>query len=294
MNRSGLATRLRISVTKQGQGILDKIAWQGSQGASWAENWRRTDRSFGILTEDLLTRLRGLEFREVLDVGCGAGELSLAIARNRPGVHVRGIDISPQLVDAAQARGERFTNVAFACSDASSWRPDDPFVPDQLVSRHGVMFFDDPVAAFSNLASVAAPGARLLFSCFRAPSLNPFMSEVVRLLPPPTPSPEPRAPGPFAFSDASYVEQILSAAGWTDITFSPVDFPMIVGAGEDPVADARDYYCTIGPASRGLEQLDDDEREAFLAKLDALSERNCREGIVSLPAAAWVVTAKRK
>ncbi|WP_241657316.1 class I SAM-dependent methyltransferase [Aurantiacibacter suaedae] len=272
---------------------MDKIAWQGSQGANWAENWRRTDRSFGILTENLLSRLRALEFREVLDVGCGAGELSLAIARNRPGVQVRGLDISPQLVEAAQARGDRFTNVTFVCEDASTWKPDDSFALDQLVSRHGVMFFDDPVAAFSNLASVSAPAAGLMFSCFREPSLNPFMSEVARLLPEPPQSPDPRAPGPFAFADASYVEQILSAAGWADTTFSPVDFPMIVGAGEDPVADAREYFCTIGPAARALGQLDEEEREAFLIKLDALCGRHCREGIVSLPAAAWVVTAQR-
>ena len=294
MNRSGLGTRLRISVTKQGQGILDKIAWQGSQGASWADNWRRTDRSFGILTESLLNRLRGLEFRQVLDVGCGAGELSLAIARNRSGIEVRGIDISPQLVGAAQARGEHINNVAFICDDAARWNPSDDFAPDLLVSRHGVMFFNDPVAAFANLAAVAAPAAKLLFSCFRAPSLNPFMTEVARLLPSPPQSSKPHAPGPFAFADASYVERVLSASGWTDLTFAPVDFPMIVGAGEYPVADARDYFCTIGPAARALGEITEDERHAFVTKLDALAERNCREGIVSLPAAAWMVMAKRK
>tara|TARA_A100001391_G_scaffold114041_4_gene76849 strand:- start:8040 stop:8861 length:822 start_codon:yes stop_codon:yes gene_type:complete len=273
---------------------LDKTDWQGSQGASWADNWRRTDRSFGILTERLLTQLRGRELRQVLDVGCGAGELSLAIARNHPATQVRGVDISPQLVDAARVRGERLNNVTFTCDDASTWKPDDAFAPDQLISRHGVMFFDDPVAAFANLAALAAPGAKLLFSCFRAPSLNPFMTEVARLLPQPSQSLDPRAPGPFAFADPAYVEQILSAGGWTDIALTPIDFPMIVGAGEDPVADARDYFCTIGPAARALGQLDESERQTFVTKLDALSQRNCREGIVSLPAAAWLVMAQRK
>ena len=272
---------------------MDKIAWQGSQGASWADNWRRTDRSFGILTDSLLTRLRGLDYRHVLDIGCGAGELSLAIARNRSDVEVRGIDISPQLVAAAQARAACVNNLAFICADAASWRPDDDLVPDQIVSRHGVMFFDSPVVAFNNLAAVAAPSAKLLFSCFREPSLNPFMTEVAKLLPALPQSSDPRAPGPFAFADASYVEQILSASGWTEINFAPVDFPMIAGDGEDPVADARDYFCTIGPAARALGELGEDERHAFFAKLDALSERNCRQGIVSLPAAAWIVTAKR-
>ena len=272
---------------------MDKSEWQGGQGESWAKNWRRTDRSFGILTDRLLAQLRGLTLHQVLDVGCGAGELSLAIARNRPDTRVLGLDVSPQLIGAARSRSEQHPNVAFVCEDAASWQAEEGFAPDLLVSRHGVMFFSDPPAAFANLAAAAAPSARFVFSCFRDPSLNPFMTEVMRLFPEPPQQRDPRAPGPFAFAEAAYVEQVLGAGGWRDVSLEAVDFPMVVGAGEDPIADAVGYFSTIGPAARMLAEMDEAGRSTFLAAVAALAERNCREGIVSLPAAAWLVTAQR-
>ena len=94
-----------------------------------------------------------------------------------------GVDISPQLIDVARQRGDRLANVSFELADAATWQPDSNFNPELLVSRHGVMFFDDPVAAFSNLAGLSAPGAGMMFSCFRDREENPFFTEVARLLP---------------------------------------------------------------------------------------------------------------
>ncbi|HYC81258.1 MAG TPA: class I SAM-dependent methyltransferase, partial [Solirubrobacterales bacterium] len=230
--------------------MTDAGEWQGRTGDSWAAEWRRTDRSFGPLTEHLLKRSREFAFGAVLDVGCGAGELSLAIARGRPRCRVVGVDISPQLVAAARERGANHANVAFEVADAAVWRPADDFAPDLLVSRHGVMFFDRPVAAFAHLAGLAAPGAGLLFSCFRAPAENPFFTEVGRLLPQAEPAADPHAPGPFAFADAARVAAILADAGWTGVACEPFDLAMVAGAGEDPVADAVAYFSRIGPAAR--------------------------------------------
>src|SRR5690606_25062849 len=115
--------------------------WTGATGRSWADEWKRTDRSFSMLTEHLLDRVRSLDFARVLDVGSGAGELSLAIGRAYPAAQVVGVDVSSPLVEAASERGERRGNVSFACADAASWRPDPEFPADLVVSRHGVMFF---------------------------------------------------------------------------------------------------------------------------------------------------------
>jgi SAM-dependent methyltransferase len=133
---------------------------------------------------------------------------------------VVGVDISPQLVATAQDRGANRANVAFEVGDAAVWQPEVDFAPDLLVSRHGVMFFDDPVAAFAHLAELAAAGAGLMFSCFRAPSENPFFTEVGRLLPDTGAPVDPRAPGPFAFADRGYVEDLLAQAGWGAVELS--------------------------------------------------------------------------
>lgn len=273
--------------------MVDKSEWQGSSGETWAAEWRRTDRSFSKLTERLLERTREFTFRNVLDIGCGAGELSMAIARGRPEVSVRGVDVSPQLVATARERADHLSNAEFVLSDAAEWKADDGFAPDLLISRHGVMFFDDPPTAFANLAAEAQSGASLMFSCFRDIAQNPFFTEVARLLPEAPAAVDRRAPGPFAFADRDHVISILDVGGWKDIAFEQVDFPMIAGAGENAVEEAFTYFCRIGPAARASAELEPGPRERFLARVRELCERRCHSGIVALPAAAWIVIAKK-
>lgn len=267
--------------------------WDGRTGECWAAEWRRTDRSFGGLTERLLQRSREFTFDSVLDIGCGAGELSLALARGRPRTEVVGVDISPQLVAAARERAANLANVSFELGNAAEWSPKGDFRPEQLVSRHGVMFFDDPTAAFAHLAGIAAPDAGLLFSCFRGPAENEIFTGIGKLLPPPETPPDPNAPGPMAFADPERVRTILSDAGWTSIAFEPFDFAMVAGVGEDAVGDAMDYFQVIGPAAAALADMQPEERDEVLAEVRAYLETKEFDGIVALGAAAWIVTARR-
>jgi len=267
--------------------------WQGKAGDSWAAEWRRTDRSFAGLTERLLTRTRDFSFDQVLDIGCGAGELSLAIARGTPRCRVIGVDISPNLVDTARQRGEWLTNASFACGDAAHWQPEGGFSPELLVSRHGVMFFPDPRGAFAHLAAIAAPGAGMLFSCFRGPADNEIFTGPASLLPPPDAPPDPLAPGPMAFADPDRVHAILQDAGWASIEFERFDFAMVVGAGEDPLADAMGYFGSIGPAAARAAEMPPVEREEFLARLRAWLEARLIGGMIALGAGAWIVSARR-
>jgi SAM-dependent methyltransferase len=162
--------------------------WQGGVGRAWSQEWQRTDLSFSGLTPALLEAIGREPGTRVLDLGCGAGELTLALAQRRAGAQILGIDLSADLVAVARQRaqardGQELTGLRFAQADATLWAEPD-FVPDLLVSRHGVMFFDDPKAAFSHLAHVSAPGARMVFSCFRSPAQNIWASALAGLLPP--------------------------------------------------------------------------------------------------------------
>lgn len=273
--------------------MTGKSDWQGKTGEGWAAQWRRTDRSFGGVTERLLARSREFPFAQALDIGCGAGELSLALARGRPQARVVGVDVSPQLVEVARERGAKLANVAFELADAAQWRPTAEFAPQLLVSRHGVMFFDDPRAAFANLAAIAAPGANLLFSCFRDRAENPFFTEIGKLLPAPSEAPDPYAPGPFAFAERDHVTAILDSGGWRDIAFEPFDFAMVAGAGDDPIEDAMTYFQTIGPAAVALREMGEGDRDDVLAAIREVVVANCRDGVVALRAGVWIVTATR-
>lgn len=271
---------------------MEPSDWEGAVGTKWAEEWRRTDRSFTGLTERLLTLARAEPISSVLDIGCGAGELSLALARSHAHASLCGIDISETLIAAAKARGTNFANVQFMLADAATWTSDEA-APDLLLSRHGVMFFPDPVGAFDNLRRNAAPAARLIFSCFRAIEDNPWAMGLTELLPVDvSPPPQSMVPGPFAFADQDAVAAMLTKAGWLDIDFKAVDFAYIAGSGEDPIADAKSYFLSIGPAARAAAQMAPSERADFIRGLSKFVERNCDKNMVAMLAGAWVVSAR--
>ena len=257
-------------------------------GRSWAKSWALTDRSFAGLTEHLLGRIALREGERVLDIGCGAGELALAINRARPRARIVGLDVSADLVAAAQERAGEDSDVRFVLGDAAVWQEPD-FEPDLLVSRHGVMFFDAPSEAFAHLHGISSGAAELVFSCFRSPRDNPWASGIAELLG--LPPADPDAPGPFAFADPQRVEAIVDGAGWGKLDFEPVDFAYIAGKGGDPVEDALNFVARIGPAAPALRAL---EGTAKTIAEDALREWFAahRSGdLVAFAGAAWIVTA---
>lgn len=272
--------------------MTDKMEWQGQVGSSWAREWQRTDRSFAPLTQQLIERIVATgDAERIADIGCGAGELSIRLADALPAATILGIDISSDLVATATKRGSSLPNLNFAVADAATWR-DPHFAPDLLVSRHGVMFFDDPVAAFANLADSASDKARIVFSCFRSPAENDWAREIATLLPSASAS-DPNAPGPFAFANTDRVKAIFAAAGWSDVAFKAVDFDYIAGSGADPVADALDFFGHIGPAARAIRLLESDAQTAFVSRLRDLAEAHLHDGAVRFAAAAWIVSAKK-
>jgi len=266
--------------------------WQGRVGDAWATQWARTDRSFSELTPHLVDAITAHDFESAIDIGCGAGELSLRVAGACPSARITGVDVSPSLIEAARVRAGENSRISFELADASTWQPENRVLVDALISRHGVMFFDDPVAAFANLRGQTSPsGARLTFSCFRTILDNPFFAQVGALLPTAAVIPPADAPDPFAFADRDRVAAILSAAGWKHIEFERVDFPMIAGSGDDPVDDAVAYFERIGPAARALAQMDRLQQNAIVESIRGLAEANCVDGQVALSASVWIVTA---
>lgn len=272
--------------------MTDSFEWQGKVGQTWAAEWARTDRSLAPVQDALLERLGAFASSpsRLLDIGCGAGSTTIAAAGRFPDADCLGIDLSPALVDVARSRAAG-KGCRFEIADASSWS-DPAFAPDTLISRHGVMFFDDPVAAFSHLGARAAPGARLVFSCFRSPVENAWATGMTALLPA-QPASDPHAPGPFAFADSGRVADILTAAGWQNARAEPLDWDYVAGAGDTAVADALDFFQQIGPAARAARGLDGAARADFLARLEGLLNDHLADGKVTFRAAAWIWTAHR-
>lgn len=269
--------------------------WSGQVGSAWSQEWLRTDRSFADLSRHLdaaiLDALPSGPAR-VVDIGSGAGTTSIALARTRPDVSVTGIDISPDLVAVARERGMGLENLAFVAGPVeqvvAALAPVDLFV-----SRHGVMFFADPLAAFGSLRAAAAPAGRIVFTCFCAVADNPWAGTLAAAASGGMPAaPAGYAPGPFAFADPAFVTDLLARAGWNDARPVRIDYRYRAGEGADPVGDALSFFKRIGPTAGMLNTAEGAERDAMLARLRTALEAVRQGDVVDFPAAAWLWSAQ--
>jgi SAM-dependent methyltransferase len=270
--------------------MTNAFDWTGRTGNAWADEWQRTDRSLAELGARLDAAILAVapEQGSALDIGCGAGGTSLALAASRPGLSVTGVDLSPALVATARARAAGMANLRFEVADAQSLAGAGA---DLLFSRHGVMFFDDPVAGFAALRAAAAPGARFVFSCFRPRPANPWALVVDAAIGSDSPAPAGYAPGPFGLADPDFTGNVLARAGWVDAAAQQVDFRYVAGAGADPIADAIDFFSRIGPAARAIADAAPDRREAMRDSLGAALRDHAEDGAVTFGAGAWIWTA---
>jgi SAM-dependent methyltransferase len=266
--------------------------WNGRAGQSWVELNAMLDRLLAPFEQPLLDAARQEGARNVLDVGCGAGATTFAVARSlaREG-RCTGIDLSAPLIELARRRAADLgaPNTDFVVADAQ--RHDfQPATFDMVISRFGVMFFDDPVAAFANLRRAARPDAGLACIAWRGTEENPFMTAAERAaapLLPEQPSRVPNAPGQFAFADPDRVDGILSAAGWRDVDLRPLDVACVLSAD-----DLETYVTRMGPVSLVLPGLEADRRRAVITAVKRGFEPFLADGVARFTAACWLVRAR--
>ena len=267
--------------------------WTGPIGDMWAAEWRRTDRSFADLVPHLdaaiLAAAPAGPFRAI-DLGTGAGATALALADARRDADVLGVDLSTALIDVAKARAHGIGNLRFQVGDAlaivGTASP-----ADLYCSRHGVMFYDDPVAAFTALSAASNPDARLVFSCFADRNANRWAVEPAMALGGAAETATDTQPGPFAFANPDHVAAILTEAGWTAAAPQRVAFDYIAGEGEDSVAEAVAFFTRIGPAASLLRDAPD-RTKATAALATALAARRVGNR-VAFQAVAWIWSATR-
>ncbi len=269
--------------------------WNEQAGQRWVAVQPDIDAQLEPFGIAVMSKIGLVSGQRVLDVGCGAGATSLMLAdRVRPG-QVVGIDISGPLLARARQRGEAIENLRFDQADAQTFAFAGASY-DAVFSRFGVMFFDDPIAAFANLRSALRTGGELGFVCWRAMRDNPAfvvpLEAALPFLPEPPGPPEPGAPGPFAFADEDRIRGILERAGYGDIDIAPHDTD-VVFAGRIDIEAAVDLALQIGPLGRALSTPAGTDRARVRAAVrDAFVPYHGPSG-VTLPAATWIVTARR-
>lgn len=264
--------------------------WQGAAGHTWVATQNLIDRMFQPI-EDLLIASLPATTRRLLDVGCGTGATTLAAALKLGAEgHCTGVDISAPMLASARERAAHSRSCAVFIQDDAQRRAFEPASYDAVISRFGVMFFDDPVAAFRNLRLAARDGAALRMIAWRSPEENPFMTAAERSaasLLPQLPPRVPDEPGQFGFADRYRVQAILEQSGWRDVHIEPLDV-----ACSFPEAELDRYITQMGPVGRLLQTADQHTRRQVVTAARAGFAPYLGNGQVRYTAACWNIGAR--
>jgi SAM-dependent methyltransferase len=267
--------------------------WNGPDARHWVASQDRYDRQLAPFAEVVTAAAELNERDHVLDLGCGCGTTTLLAARKAESAI--GVDISGPMLERARtvAVSEGIRNVEFVQADVQTHAFDLTF--DVAMSRFGLMFFDDPKAAFANVAAALRAGGRLAFVCWQELARNDWLFlpglAAARYLPLPDAN-AAGGPGPFSLADPDALRRLLDSVGFIDVDIVAYEVPMLLGGG-GTVDDALSFVMNTGAARAMFEGADPTSAEhAKAAVREVLAHHYDADG-VRLGAASWVVTARR-
>jgi SAM-dependent methyltransferase len=270
--------------------------WNSADSREWVDGPQRYDEMLEPFAHALLDTTAPEPGEIVLDVGCGNGATTLMFAeRVAPTGSATGVDLSEPMVanarDRAADRG--LGNAVFTVADAQIDDVGGPY--DVIVSRFGVMFFDDPLAACVNLVDALAEGGRLTFAVWRSVPENEWVMVQARAAAAHVQLPDLGAdgPGPFRYADPAPLVADLERAGLRDVAAEPYDHSMLLG-GRGTLDEVMDHVAAGGMLRRFLGDADDGARDRVLASVrDSLAPYETDEG-VRIDAAVWLVSGHRR
>jgi SAM-dependent methyltransferase len=261
--------------------------WNATAGCAWVDAQELLDQMFKRL-EDLLVDAVSAGSR-VLDVGCGTGGTTLAVAR-RLGGHSVGADVSEPMIAAARARAEREgAPASFIVADVQT-HPFERASFDAIISRFGVMFFNDPVQAFANMRRAATDDAALHVIVWRSAEENPFMTTAERAAAPllsNLPARPTDGPGQFAFADPQRVAAILEGGGWADVDLQAIDVECTL-----PEKELIGYFTRLGPVGLALQGEDERTRAKVIDAVRPAFDPFVHGTEVRYTAACWMISAR--
>jgi SAM-dependent methyltransferase len=271
----------------------DQIAyWNGPGGQHWTDRQQHQDVLLAPISDILIDRARAKAGERIIDVGCGCGATTIALAQKvGPAGHVF-VDISAPMLARARQVAPAGLPVDFVLADATVY-PFDPASSDLLTSRFGVMFFAEPALSFANMRIALRPSGRLTFVCWREPRDNPWLLAPLQAAykhVPKLPQLGPEDPGPFSFAAEQRVHRILGEAGFSDIAMEPCNLSLDVAVGRGLDA-AVESALEIGPASRALQGQPSDLRAAAAKSIREALAPFAKGNTVPLAASIWIVTA---
>lgn len=270
-----------------------EAAWNGHEGDVWTEEADRYDRASRRILDCFAATGAIAHDDDVVDVGCGTGGPTRLAARLSETGAVLGVDLSARMLELARARAadEGLGRVTFERGDAQVFAFE-PAAFDVAMSSFGAMFFNDHVAAFTNIGRALRPGGRLAVLTWRTLPENEWLTGLrgALALGRDLPVPPPEAPTPFSLADPDRVRRLLGTAGYVDVDLQPIDEPMDLGTD---VADAMAFARTMGIVEGLSHDLDAAQRAEAMTRIEALFAAHETPDGVLIGSAAWLITARR-
>ena len=267
--------------------------WAGARGEKWRGQVDGMEATLAPLDEPLISALRLDRPCGIADVGCGGGATTLEIRRRAPaGSVVHGYDISPALIEVARRRIRSVDDtISFDIANVAAAPPPSRLY-DRLVSRFGIMFYDDPPAAFANLAKWLAPGGRFAFAVWDRPDNNPWFSTVRDVVADiiDLPSLDPGAPGPFRYGVADTLLGLLDGAGFGDLAVRDWRAELAVGGGLPAAEAARFSLASLSSFAELLAKAGEEPVERARQALTTRFSKFERNSIVRLNASVHFFT----
>jgi SAM-dependent methyltransferase len=270
--------------------------WVAARGEKWSAQLSGMESMLVPIDEPLIRALELEGPARIAEIGCGGGGTAMEIIRRAPaGSIVHGFDISPGLVELARGRAPADDHaLVFEVADMATAAPERPY--DRLVSRFGVMFFDDPQAAFGNLVRWLEPGGRLAFAVWGRPSDNPWMTSVrdvvARVVE--MPRPDPDAPGPFRYAGPRPLLALLDGAGLGELDVHDWRGALPIGGGLPAAEAARFALASFSSFGELLARAGDDALDEARRALTACFSHHEQDGVVRMDACVRIVTGTRQ
>ncbi len=274
--------------------MAEQSDWAGARGERWAAQLSGMESMLMQIDEPLIVALRLEAPCRIAELGCGGGGTAMELVRRaQPGSVVHGFDISPKLIELARGRSPHGSSLAFEVADIATAAPEKPY--DRLVSRFGLMFFDDPRAAFTNLGRWLETGGRFAFAVWGPASDNAWITAArdvtARFVTVPTP--EPDAPGPFRYANEGKLLELLGDAGFSDLEVRDWQGALPIG-GHLPPATAADFALSqFSGFGELLAKAGDDALETARQSLTTIYSDHQRDGAVWMDACVRIVTGLR-
>ena len=269
--------------------------WNKGIGQKWVKEDNSLNERFAILTKEFFSRANINKNEKVLDIGCGGGITSFEASKlvGKDG-YVLGADISEILLDLAKKNYSNIENLEFKYCDVQNYKFKKNIF-SKVISRFGVMFFENPIVAFRNIYNSIQDGGSLHFVCWTNVLENEFFTAAANIIIKHLNKEFPqvtRAPGPFAFSEKKYVKQILNASGFKNIKVDKIYTS--ISTYDDSKKDGELLF-NIGLAGRLLaeENLSEEELSKIKNKIIEMAQKRQIDGKINYKSCLNFVSATK-